>query len=205
MMFPLFSLFLFVILTMKFTFQILDMIYTRLTYIKKIYFTYNQIILKDNLYDSIQAMNVYECNGTNILMRWRWNIPFNWEAELNSAFHLSPHENICTIARMRKHLLFVLYNLYKDSNLSTNLKEKVLKNNFSSSKTVSKRCVWLFVGKYYVDACVTLNTHTAPVACAPHGVLQGFLLASFLEQTPKDYIGKTEHSNVHVIAECNGK
>ena len=38
------------------------------------------------------------------------------EAELNGTFHISPNENICSIARMRKHSLFVLYNLYKDSN-----------------------------------------------------------------------------------------
>ena len=37
------------------------------------------------------------------------------EAELNGTFHLSPFENICSIAGMRKHLLSVLYNLYKDS------------------------------------------------------------------------------------------
>ena len=36
------------------------------------------------------------------------------EAELNGTFHLSPNEHICSIARMRKHSLFVLYNLYKD-------------------------------------------------------------------------------------------
>ena len=49
-------------------------------------------------------------------------------AELNGTFHLSPNENICSITRMGKHSLFVLYNLYKDSNSKTNLKEKVLKN-----------------------------------------------------------------------------
>ena len=38
------------------------------------------------------------------------------EAELNGTFHLSPNENYCYIARMRTHSLFVLYNLYKDSN-----------------------------------------------------------------------------------------
>ena len=32
------------------------------------------------------------------------------EAELNGTFHLSPNENICSIARMKKHSLFVLYN-----------------------------------------------------------------------------------------------
>ena len=36
------------------------------------------------------------------------------EAKLNGTFQLSPNENICSIARMRKHSLFVLYNLYKD-------------------------------------------------------------------------------------------
>ena len=38
------------------------------------------------------------------------------EAELNGTFHFSPNENICSIARIRKHSLFVLYSLYKDSN-----------------------------------------------------------------------------------------
>ena len=33
------------------------------------------------------------------------------EAELNGTFHLPPNENICSIARMIKHSLFVLYNL----------------------------------------------------------------------------------------------
>ena len=32
------------------------------------------------------------------------------EAELNGTFHLSPNENICSSARMKKHSLFVLYN-----------------------------------------------------------------------------------------------
>ena len=32
------------------------------------------------------------------------------EAELNGTFHLSSNENICSIARMKKHSLFVLYN-----------------------------------------------------------------------------------------------
>ena len=36
------------------------------------------------------------------------------EAKLNGIFHLSLHENIHSIAKMRKQLLFVLYNLYKD-------------------------------------------------------------------------------------------
>ena len=38
------------------------------------------------------------------------------EADLNGIFHISPNENVCSIARMRKHSLFVLYNLCKASN-----------------------------------------------------------------------------------------
>ena len=34
----------------------------------------------------------------------------------NGTFHLSPNEKVCSVARMRKHSLFVLYKLYKDSN-----------------------------------------------------------------------------------------
>ena len=33
------------------------------------------------------------------------------ETELNGTFHLSPNENICSIARMRKHSLFVFIQL----------------------------------------------------------------------------------------------
>ena len=35
----------------------------------------------------------------------RWNDPFN---EVNGTFHLSPNENICSIARIRIHYLFYL-------------------------------------------------------------------------------------------------
>ena len=60
---------------------------------------------------TIQIMNVYECNGTNIFMRWKMKCSIQrGEAELNGTFHLSPNENICSIARMKKHSLFVLYN-----------------------------------------------------------------------------------------------
>ena len=37
----------------------------------------------------------------------RWNVPFNeTTAELNGTFHLSPNENILTIARINIHYLF---------------------------------------------------------------------------------------------------
>jgi hypothetical protein len=40
----------------------------------------------------------------------RWNVPFNSAvASLNRTFHLSPHENILTIACTHKHSLFVYY------------------------------------------------------------------------------------------------
>ena len=67
--------------------------------------------------NNIQIMNVYDFNGTNIFMRWKMKCSIQLGfASLNGTFHLSPNENICSIARMRKHSLFVLYNLYKDSN-----------------------------------------------------------------------------------------
>ena len=67
--------------------------------------------------NSIQKMNVYEYNGTNIFIRWKMKCSIQrGEAELNGTFHFSPNENICSIARMRKHSLFGLYNLYKDLN-----------------------------------------------------------------------------------------
>ena len=47
------------------------------------------------------------------------------KAELNGTlFHLSPSENSCSIAQMRKHSLFVLYNLYRDSNSLKKIKRK---------------------------------------------------------------------------------
>ena len=56
----------------------------------------------------IQIMNVYECNGTNIFIRWKMKCSIQQgEAELNGTFDLSPNENICSIARMKKHSLFV--------------------------------------------------------------------------------------------------
>ena len=37
----------------------------------------------------------------------RWNVPFNSAfASLNGTFHLSPHENICTIALINIHYLY---------------------------------------------------------------------------------------------------
>jgi hypothetical protein len=40
----------------------------------------------------------------------RWNVPFNSAvASLNGTFHLSPHENILTIALINIHYLYTIY------------------------------------------------------------------------------------------------
>ena len=43
----------------------------------------------------------------------RWNVPFNSAvASLNGTFHLSPHENILTIALINIHYLYNVTQLY---------------------------------------------------------------------------------------------
>ena len=40
----------------------------------------------------------------------RWNVPFNSAvASLNGTFHLSPHENILTIARIKTFVICIIY------------------------------------------------------------------------------------------------
>ena len=61
-------------------------------------------------------------------------------------------------------------------------------------------------GKYYADACVTLNARTAPVAFAPSRVSHVvFLISLVLVQTSENGIGNTEHSDINVTNECNSK
>jgi hypothetical protein len=44
----------------------------------------------------------------------RWNVPFNSAvASLNGTFHLSPNENILTIARINIHYLYTVAQQYK--------------------------------------------------------------------------------------------
>ena len=54
-----------------------------------------------------QIMNVsHSCNGTNIFIRWKMKCTIQLGfASLNGTFHLSPHENICTIALINIHYL----------------------------------------------------------------------------------------------------
>ena len=76
-------------------------------------------------------MNAYEFSGTNIFIRLKMNCSIQQgEAELKGTFHLSPNENICAIARMRKHSLSCTkIQILKQT------QENPLKNDFSSSKT----------------------------------------------------------------------
>ena len=55
-------------------------------------------------------MNVYECNGTNIFMRWKMKFSIQQgEAELNGTFHLSPNENIFPLHEWENiHYLFYI-------------------------------------------------------------------------------------------------
>ena len=55
-------------------------------------------------------MNSYECNGTDIFIRWKIKCSIQrGEAKLNRTFKISPNENICTIARMKNiHYLFYI-------------------------------------------------------------------------------------------------
>ena len=55
----------------------------------------------------------YEYNGTNIFMRCKIECFIQQgEAKLNRTFHLSPNENISTIARMKNiHCLFYITSL----------------------------------------------------------------------------------------------
>ena len=58
-----------------------------------------------------QIMNVFIRAMVRIFsFGGRWNVPFNSAvASLNGTFHLSPHENILTIALINIHYLYTVY------------------------------------------------------------------------------------------------
>ena len=88
----------------------------------------------------------------------------------------------------------ILYNLYKDSNYSTNLKEKALKKDFSPQKIQTARPT--LRRKYYAYACVMLNAPTAPAAFAQSRVSHVvFLISLVLQQNSRDCIGNTNVLN----------
>ena len=60
-------------------------------------------------------------------------------------------------------------------------------------------------GKYYVDACVKLNTCTVCAALAPHRVLHVLFLISLVLRANVQRLGNTEHSNVNENSECYSK
>ena len=68
------------------------------------------------------------------------------EAELNGTFHLSPNENICSIARMRNiHYLFYI-TCTERFKFVNKFKRKSIENAFSSSKKFKKPRVQLYAG-----------------------------------------------------------
>ena len=85
-------------------------------------------------------------------------------------FTFLPNEIGLSIAQIIKHSLFVLFNLYKDSNSKTIL--KALINDLRSSKTFHILALHLTLcRKYCTDACVTLKACTAPGAFVLYRVL----------------------------------
>ena len=54
-------------------------------------------------------MFFHSCNGTNIFMRWKMKCSIQLGfILLNGTLHLSPHENICTIALINFHYLYTI-------------------------------------------------------------------------------------------------
>ena len=60
-------------------------------------------------------MNAFNsCDGTSIFIRceMKCSIQLGF-ASLNRTFHLSPHENICTIALITIHYLYIIVQIVK--------------------------------------------------------------------------------------------
>ena len=55
-------------------------------------------------------MNAFNsCDGTAIFIRWKMKCSIQLGfASLNRTFHLSPHENTCTIALITIHYLYII-------------------------------------------------------------------------------------------------
>ena len=131
----------------------------------------------------IQIMNFYECNGSNIFMRWKIKCSIQWgKAKLNGTFHLSPKENICSIAWM-ENIHYLKCNLYKDSYIILNKftrkkywiwKRLQLKQNLTQAArpTLHNKC--------YTGICVMLSTCTAFPTLSPRRVLHLIFFISFI-------------------------
>ena len=82
----------------------------------------------------------------------RWNVPFNSAvASLNGTFHLSPNENILTIARIKIHYLYT----NKLSLVGMRLPEKY-KENFNVSSEGPSIETSKF-SKYFLGSCIPTN------------------------------------------------
>ena len=126
---------------------------------------------------TIQIMNVYECNGTNIFMRWKMKCSIQrGEAEMNGTFHLSPNESIFSISQMRKHSLLCFIKLVQRFKFLNKFKRKVFEKPLWLKQNSLQAVRPTLCRKYYADACVMLNARTAPVAFAPSRVLHVLIL-----------------------------
>jgi hypothetical protein len=71
----------------------------------------------------------------------RWNVPFNSAvASLNGTFHLSPHENILTIALINIHYLYTIQLVFFQHGESSQYKVGLLCTTVVSWLSSSKRC-----------------------------------------------------------------
>ena len=106
---------------------------------------------------NIHIMNVYECNGTHIFMRWKMKCSIQrGEAELNGTFHLSPHENICSIARMKKHYLF--YITAKSIFFSKTKPTMISHNSLQPWEIVDSSCMACIQRTRYMNLLYALTT-----------------------------------------------
>ena len=60
-------------------------------------------------------MNAFNsCDGTAIFIQWEMKCSIQLGfASLNRTFHLSPHENICTISLITIHYLYTITFIFK--------------------------------------------------------------------------------------------
>ena len=69
--------------------------------------TYN---ILNNFINGIQIMNVYECNGTNVFMRWKMKCSIQrGKAELNCTFYLPTNENIFVPLHEWENIHYLFY------------------------------------------------------------------------------------------------
>ena len=72
----------------------------------------------------------------------RWNVPFNSAvASLNGTFHLSPHENILTIALINIHYLYTILGGRESSHDTTRNKREILDRCLSAQRNVFQKLI----------------------------------------------------------------